>query len=58
MSTAGSLASDIAAIYVRDYWKVQRKRWIPQLTVNEMIIVFTLVSVIIIALTTLSVLRP
>lgn len=51
-----SLISSIAAIYVRDYRQFQRKRWIPQFTLQEMFIVFFLLSVIISALSSIPVL--
>jgi hypothetical protein len=56
ISAFGSFISGLAAIYVRDYRQFQRKRWIPQFTLQEIFIVFTIISVIISAMTTLAVL--
>lgn len=52
----GSIVSGVAAIYVRDYYQCRRKRWIPQFTLREMLIIFTNMSVILSSLTWL--LRP
>jgi hypothetical protein len=50
----GSLLTGIAAIYIRDYWKFKRKRWIPQFSLREMLICFTLISVVIAFFTVLT----
>jgi hypothetical protein len=50
----GSLLTGVAAIYVRDYWKFKRKRWIPQFSLREMLICFTLISVVIAFFTVLT----
>jgi hypothetical protein len=57
ISAAGSLLSGLTAIYVRDYREFARVRRIPQFTLQEIFIVFTLVSVIISALTSITVMR-
>jgi hypothetical protein len=57
ISAFGSLISGLAAIYVRDYRQSQRKRWIPQFTLQEIFIVFTIVSIISSAMTSVAVLR-
>jgi hypothetical protein len=51
LAFSGSLVTGVAAIYVRDYRQFQSKRWIPQFTLQEMFIVFTLISMIIACLT-------
>jgi hypothetical protein len=52
----GALHSGLTAIYVRDYLEFDRIRKIPQFTLQEIFIVFTIVSVIISAMTTIAVL--
>jgi hypothetical protein len=58
LPVSGALVAGIAAIYIRDYRESQRKRWIPQITIQEMLIVFTLITVIISAATSLRSFRP
>jgi hypothetical protein len=53
----GSLLSGISAIYIRDYRKFQRQRSIPQFTLLEFFIVFTILAVIISAMTSIAMLR-
>jgi hypothetical protein len=55
--TEGALVSGVAAIYVRDYWKFKRKRWLPQFSLREMLICFTLMSVVIAFFTVLTCLK-
>jgi hypothetical protein len=57
MPAAGSLASGVAAIYVRDYWEFRRKRWIPQFTLKQLFIIFTIASIMISSMTSLATLR-
>ena len=57
LTASGTLISGLAAIYVRDYRQSQTKRWIPQFTLQEMIVVFTIISIIISAMTSFAVLR-
>jgi hypothetical protein len=51
LTFSGSLVAGVAAIYIRDYRQFQRKRWIPQFSLQEMFIVFTLISMKIACLT-------
>lgn len=55
ISALGSLISGLAAIYVRDYRQFQRKRLIPQFTLLEFFIVFTIISIIVSFVTTMAV---
>jgi hypothetical protein len=57
MVAGGALASGLAAIVVRDRRQFGRARLIPQFTLQEIFIVFTIVSVIISALASSAVLR-
>jgi hypothetical protein len=56
LTASGSLLFGLVAIYVRDYRKFQRKRLIPQFTMLEFFIIFTIISIIISAMTSLTVL--
>ena len=57
ISGSGSLHSGLTAIYVRDYLEFERPRRIPQFTLQEIFIAFTIASIIISAITTITVLR-
>jgi hypothetical protein len=57
ITASGSLVSGLAAINVRDRRESGRTRLIPQFTLQEIFIVFTIVSVIISAMTSAAVLR-
>jgi hypothetical protein len=56
-TASGSLVAGMAAIAVRDRRDFGRTRWIPQFTLQEIFIVFTIVSVIISAMASTAVLR-
>lgn len=53
----GSLISGMAAIVVRDYRQFGRMRWIPQFSLQELMIVTTLVAVILSTMTSAVILR-
>lgn len=57
VTSFGALISGISAIYVRDYRNIQRKRLIPQFTLLELFIIFTLLTVIISATSSISMMR-
>jgi hypothetical protein len=57
LAASGSLVSGLAAIMVRDRRESGRNRIIPQFTLQEIFIVFTIASVIISALASAAVLR-
>jgi hypothetical protein len=56
-TASGSLVAGMAAIVVRDRRDFGRTRWIPQFTLQEIFIVFTIVSIIISAMASTAVLR-
>jgi hypothetical protein len=53
---SSSMISGLTAIYVRDYRYFGRKRLFPQFTLQEMMLIFTLVAIIISSLTSIVVL--
>ncbi|MCC6127213.1 MAG: hypothetical protein IT426_19805 [Pirellulales bacterium] len=55
-TASSSLLFGLVAIYVRDYRQTGRKRPIPQFTLLEMLLVFTIIAVIISAITSIVVL--
>jgi hypothetical protein len=57
LTASGSLVSGLAAILVRDRRESGYTRLIPQFTLQEIFIVFTIVSIIISAMTSVAVLR-
>ena len=57
LTASGALVSGLAAIAVRDRRESGRNRLIPQFTLQEIFIVFTIVSIIISAMTSVAVLR-
>jgi hypothetical protein len=57
LTASGALVSGLAAIVVRDRRDSGRNRLIPQFTLQEIFIVFTIVSIIISAMTSVAVLR-
>jgi hypothetical protein len=57
LAALGSLVSGVSAIYVRDYRDFQRKRWLPQFTLQEMFIAFTLAGILFSAVACLGVFR-
>jgi hypothetical protein len=57
ITASGALVSGLAAIAVRDCREFGRARLIPQFTLQEIFIVFTIVSIIISAMTSVAVLR-